>query len=505
MALLTGVGRIKLLGLVPIQPSAPLVVAGVLCCVLIAGSAQTREANVSSPPATSYQVGSFELQESGPPQKVSGASVTPTFFETAKTRTFLGRGFIPEDYGSGGSGIVILSHRLWQQRFGGAPQVIGSTIRLNGKGFTVIGVMPPTFDVPSGVDIWLPKKLFWVPDDLRDAKIVLGHDRFSKELVFTQADLGLITDFEERPNHELIVVGQNGAVFIKDGNSLINTSISFNKNEGIHGRCVSSVVGVELGVGSFLCRGGWGTNVELFDAAGKTLWSYGGGLSAGLSAIDNAAAGTLGPNATPSVVVGFNGDGGIRRLSAEGIELWKQSDGNVWHVEIVADDKSGNVILHSNAKGQLTMRDANGNVLGRYDPEIYLAKFAMTTWGDDPDRKKLVASAKGSIYVLSTDGKTVARLPAPGSCKQHGCTGMADPKGTRVRFSARAPYFAGLLRYFLWTRSLLYIYDSGNQLVYHEILDHNCDALHATPDENGVENLFVGCEGTVLKYSQNHD
>jgi len=139
-----------------------------------------------------------------------------------------------------------------------------------------------------------------VPDDLRDAKIVLGQDRFSKELVFTQADLGLITDFEEKPNHELIVVGQNGAVFIKDGNSL-NKSISFDKNSGRHNRtgCSSSVVGVELGVGSFLCRGDWGTNVELFDAAGKTLWSYGGGLSA----IDNAAAGTLGPNAIPSVVV----------------------------------------------------------------------------------------------------------------------------------------------------------------------------------------------------------
>jgi hypothetical protein len=323
-----------------------------------------------------------------------------------------------------------------------------------------------------------------VPDDLREAKIVLGHDRFSKEFVVTQADLGLITDFEQKPNHELVVVGQNGAVFVKDGNSL-NKSISFNK-------CSSAVVGVELGVGSFLCRGAWNTNVELFDAAGKTLWSYGGGLSG----IDNAAAGTLGPNATPSVVVGFNGDGGIRRLSAEGKELWKQSDGDVWHVEIVPDDKSGNVILHSNAKGQLTMRDANGNVLGRYAPEIYLASFAMTTWGDDPDRKKLVASEKGSIYVLSTDGNTVARLPAPGSAS------MADPKGTRVRFSASVPYFAGLLHYFLWTRSLLYIYDGRNQLVYHEILDHDCDALHATPDENGAENLFVGCEGTVLKYSQ---
>ena len=121
-------------------------------------------------------------------------------------------------------------------------------------------------------------------------------------------------------------------------------------------------------------------------------------------------------------------------------ELWKQSDANVWHVAIVADDKSGNVILHTNAKGQLTMRDANGNVLGRYDPEIYLASFAMTTWDDDSDWKKLVASARGSIYVLSTDGKTVARLPAPGSCK-HDCTGMVILKGRGYVFQKRERIF----------------------------------------------------------------
>jgi hypothetical protein len=150
-----------------VKPSAPLVVAGVLGCALFAGCVQAQEASVPSPPATSYQVGSFELQESGTPQKesgspqkVRGASVTPTFFETAKTRTFLGRGFIPGDYGSGAQRTVIFSHRLWQQRFGGNPQVIGSTIRLNGQAFTVIGVMPPTFDVPSGVDIWLPSATY---------------------------------------------------------------------------------------------------------------------------------------------------------------------------------------------------------------------------------------------------------------------------------------------------------------------------------------------------------
>jgi hypothetical protein len=140
-----------------VKSSEPWAVAGVLCSILIAGCVQTREANAPSPPATSYQVGSFELQDSGSSQKVRGASVTPVFFQSAKMPTLLGRGFLPEEYGSGSPQVVMVSHRLWQLRFRGDPRITGTTMRLNGQAFTVIGIMPPTFDVPSGVDIWMPK------------------------------------------------------------------------------------------------------------------------------------------------------------------------------------------------------------------------------------------------------------------------------------------------------------------------------------------------------------
>jgi len=140
-----------------VKSSARLVVTGVLGCIFIAGCFSTREANVPSPPVTSYQVDSFELHESRGSQKIRGASVTPVFFQTAKTPILLGRGFLPEEYGSGRQQVVMLSHRLWQQRFSGDPRIIGTTMRLNGRAFTVIGIMPTTFDVPSGVDIWVPK------------------------------------------------------------------------------------------------------------------------------------------------------------------------------------------------------------------------------------------------------------------------------------------------------------------------------------------------------------
>lgn len=139
------------------KSSSPLAVAAVLGCILIAACAQTREANVLTPPAGTYQVGSFELQESGASQKLRGAAVTSGFFRSTKTPTLLGRGFLPEEYGSGKQQVVMVSHRLWQERFGGDPRIIGTTMRLNGQAFTVIGIMPTTFDVPSGVDIWVPK------------------------------------------------------------------------------------------------------------------------------------------------------------------------------------------------------------------------------------------------------------------------------------------------------------------------------------------------------------
>ena len=136
---------------------APVAVAGVLGCILIAGCVQTREANVPNPPATSYQVGSFELQDSGSSQRVRGASVTPAFFQSEKVSPLLGRGFLPEEYSSGRQQVVMVSQRFWQQRLSGDPRIIGTAMHLNRQTFTVIGIMPTMFDVPAGVDIWVPK------------------------------------------------------------------------------------------------------------------------------------------------------------------------------------------------------------------------------------------------------------------------------------------------------------------------------------------------------------
>ena len=80
----------------------------------------------------------------------------------------LGRTFRPEEDQPGRANFVLLSHSLWQRRFGGDPGIVGKTIRLRDQPYTVIGVLPPDFAVlETGVDVFMPLALN--PSDARGA------------------------------------------------------------------------------------------------------------------------------------------------------------------------------------------------------------------------------------------------------------------------------------------------------------------------------------------------
>ncbi|HET9210746.1 MAG TPA: ABC transporter permease [Thermoanaerobaculia bacterium] len=87
----------------------------------------------------------FNLTGGGEPEEVPAQSVTPNLFSLLGAGAELGRTFTPEDAKPDRDNVVILSHGLWQRRFGGAPGIVGRTISLNGRGVTVIGVMPAGF------------------------------------------------------------------------------------------------------------------------------------------------------------------------------------------------------------------------------------------------------------------------------------------------------------------------------------------------------------------------
>ncbi|HEX4697005.1 MAG TPA: ABC transporter permease [Candidatus Udaeobacter sp.] len=90
----------------------------------------------------------FNLAGEDKPERISGATVTAAVLPLLGVSPIKGRLFEPEECTLGRDDVVIISARLWQRRFNSDPQIIGTKLLLNGKSFTVVGVMPASFDFP---------------------------------------------------------------------------------------------------------------------------------------------------------------------------------------------------------------------------------------------------------------------------------------------------------------------------------------------------------------------
>lgn len=105
----------------------------------------------------------LNLTEGDPPEQIVGQLVSAEYFDVLGVAPALGRGFLPEeDRGRGGSPVVVLSHRLWQRRYGSDPGVVGRAIEINGRRFTVVGVAPAGFRGRGRLDpteAWVPMSL----------------------------------------------------------------------------------------------------------------------------------------------------------------------------------------------------------------------------------------------------------------------------------------------------------------------------------------------------------
>ena len=99
------------------------------------------------------------------PERASAARVSAEFFRVTGRTAALGRTIDAEDVRADAR-VIVLSHALWQQRFGSDPDVVGKTVQVNGEGRVVIGVMPDDFVFPAGVKLWTPLAL--APADTAD-------------------------------------------------------------------------------------------------------------------------------------------------------------------------------------------------------------------------------------------------------------------------------------------------------------------------------------------------
>ncbi|SPE33353.1 conserved membrane hypothetical protein [Candidatus Sulfopaludibacter sp. SbA6] len=105
------------------------------------------------------EVWGASLTGAGRPEQVGGLKASASLLSVLGVPPMIGRGFLPEDE-QGDGRVVLLSHGLWQRRFGGDLSIIGRSLTLNGADYRVIGVMPPEFRFPP---FWALRTELWVP------------------------------------------------------------------------------------------------------------------------------------------------------------------------------------------------------------------------------------------------------------------------------------------------------------------------------------------------------
>src|SRR5260370_11560865 len=313
---------------------------------------------------------------------------------------------------------------------------------------------------------------------------IKGEGNFERRAFYTGEDLGNISQIRvgwpaDGEGTDIAVVGNQGADFV-DSTGQIKKQVRF----AIQQRCPVAVARIDpSGAYGYLTRDeSWAVPATLFDKEGQVTWRSKGTWPG----VDDSAPGDVYGDGKLSVVIGFNGDGGVALLDGQGKTLWKKEEANVWHVETLDTNGDGREeILHSNAKGQLLVRNGNGDVVAQYLPDFYVSNFALTRWGEEarpshilvPISKFHETCCKQACVFIDADGKKVRELESP----------LGDlftrVSATPIRFGKGAEYFAVLENRL--KRSMLLLYGEDGQIVYQEILGESCLGMAALPKKDG--------------------
>ncbi|HSP45547.1 MAG TPA: ABC transporter permease [Chthoniobacterales bacterium] len=105
---------------------------------------------------SAYSGAGLNLTGEGEPQRLIGVKATAHYFDVYGVKPVLGRMLLPEEDAQGKNHVVVLSYGFWQRVMGGARDLIGRAIQLNGEPYQVVGVAPPGFGLASKVDLWTP-------------------------------------------------------------------------------------------------------------------------------------------------------------------------------------------------------------------------------------------------------------------------------------------------------------------------------------------------------------
>jgi hypothetical protein len=307
----------------------------------------------------------------------------------------------------------------------------------------------------------------------------VGDEWLNRTTLYEDSRLGSVTDVKRTLSAELAIVGTRAAVFLppKQGTPRI---VEFRGRAG-HAELLEWPGGQPR----YLDRGGGGWETgALIGEDGTRLWQPESGFG-----MDDLAAGDLDGDGLPEFVAGYNGGGGVRLFDASGKLRWRQDDGNVWHVEIVDADGDGKLkIVHSNAAGQITIRDVNGQVLKRVQTEGYFSEFSLVQW--PPPRIGLLHAGDGLTRIANFDGSVRVRLGTPDT------SFLGDAHAAVAHFGG-SDYLVLAVSESHWDRTQLFVFDEGGVLRYREVVSAPRVAV-AAPDP---DTFLLGCGGRVLRYS----
>ena len=108
---------------------------------------------------TTYRYKDFNLATNGDVQSARGCAVSANFFDVLGVSPALGRSFTAAEEQPGSEQVAIVTHGFWLRRLGGDPSVLGKIIQLDGRAYTIVGVMPQGFDYPVPMELWVPLAL----------------------------------------------------------------------------------------------------------------------------------------------------------------------------------------------------------------------------------------------------------------------------------------------------------------------------------------------------------
>jgi putative ABC transport system permease protein len=153
-----------------------------------------REQSTSFESLAATRVDSFNLTGAGDPVRVSVGRLTANALSTLRVRPALGRAFLAEEDAPGREQVALLSHGFWVGRMGGRADVLGQTVQLDGRPFTVVGVMPAGFQLDGPLDLFTPMAF---PAAARDNRVahtidVVGRLKAGVTLAQAKSEMALL-------------------------------------------------------------------------------------------------------------------------------------------------------------------------------------------------------------------------------------------------------------------------------------------------------------------------